>query len=232
MTDTPSKSEPLRQATGDSLPVIERTRRRILDEGAILCIRLNDGGSALEACRAAARGGLGVLEIALTTPGALDLIRTLSAEQDLLLGAGTVLSPADVRAVDEAGGRFVMSPVFDPAVVDEAHRRGLLAVPGTATPTEILAAHRHGALMVKVFPSGQLGGADYIRRVRGPLPEVALVPTSGPTSQTLADYLAAGAVAVGIGPEVVSDGFELAEVEAAARRIWSALSQAREARNF
>jgi 2-dehydro-3-deoxyphosphogluconate aldolase/(4S)-4-hydroxy-2-oxoglutarate aldolase len=111
--------------------------------------------------------------------------------------------------------------------VDEAHAHGLLAVPGAATAAEILAAWRHGARLVKVFPSGPLGGPAYLRAVRGPLPEVPLVPTSGPTAETLADYLAAGAVAVGVGGEVFPPGWTLASVEAAARRVHQALAAAR-----
>ena len=169
--------------------------------------------------RAAAAGGLRTLEITLTTPGALDVIRELVTDEDLLVGAGTALSADDVRAVHKAGGRFVMSPTFDPEVLDQARELGVLAVPGASTPTEILAAHRYGASLVKVFPSGALGGPEYLRRVRGPLPAISLVPTSGPTSETIADYLAAGAVAVGIGPEVVAEGRTLEEITAAAARV-------------
>ena len=120
-----------------------------------------------------------------------------------------------------------MSPVLDPAVVEEAHRLGLLAVPGAGSATEILAAHRLGARLVKVFPSGPLGGPDFLRKVRGPLPDIPLVPTSGPTIDTVAEYVAAGAVAVGVGSEIVPEGFTLAGVEAAARRMRAALDAAR-----
>jgi len=111
--------------------------------------------------------------------------------------------------------------------VHEAHRLGLLAVPGTATPTEILAAHRGGARLVKVFPSGALGGPEFLRAVRGPLPHVPLVPTSGPNAGNLHEYLAAGAVAVGVGREVFPPGFTLQSVEAASRRVREALDAAR-----
>jgi uncharacterized protein YunC (DUF1805 family) len=138
-----------------------------------------------------------------------------------------VLDPEDVRRVADTGARFVLSPVFDPEVVDEAHRLGLLAVPGASTPTEILRAHRHGARLVKVFPSGALGGPDYLRAVRGPLPEIPLVPTSGPTSESFAAWLDAGAAAVGVGAEVLPAGFTLDSVEAAARRVRAAFDTAR-----
>jgi 2-dehydro-3-deoxyphosphogluconate aldolase/(4S)-4-hydroxy-2-oxoglutarate aldolase len=138
-----------------------------------------------------------------------------------------VLDPPAVDAVAEAGGRFVMSPVFSPEVVRSAHRRGVLAVPGAATPTEILAARRAGASLVKVFPAGLLGGPDFLRTVRGPLPDVPLVPTSGPNVANVADYVAAGAVAVGMGREVFPPGFRLEDVEEAARRVRDAMDRAR-----
>lgn len=205
----------------------EKTLTDVLADGVFLCVRLGAGDDVLDACRAAIRGGLCTLEITLTTPGALECIETLSREDDAIVGAGTVLSTEDVKAVADAGGRFALSPVFDPEVVSAAHRLGLLAVPGTSTPTEILAAHRHGARLVKVFPAGALGGADYIRAVRGPLPNIPLVPTNGVTSDTLADYLDAGAVAVGIGAEVFPKGFTSSSVEQAARRVRSAMEKAR-----
>jgi len=206
---------------------IERTRDRVLADGVFLAVRLPDAAGVVDACRAAARGGLRVLEITLTTPGALDVIRELAGQEDLVTGAGTVLTVEEARAVAEAGGVFAMSPVFVPEMVDEIHRLGLLAVPGAASPTEILAAHRRGARLVKVFPAGPLGGPEFLRTVRGPLPDIPLVPTSGPTSDTIAEYVAAGAVAVGVGGEVFGKGFTLESVEAAARRLRAAMSAAR-----
>ncbi len=206
---------------------IERTAREVLADGVFLCVRLGSGVPLVEACRAAVRGGLSLLEITLTTPGAFRAIETMAKEDGVIAGGGTVLTPEDARRVAEAGGRFALSPVFDPGVVDEAHRLGLLAVPGTSTPTEILTAHRHGARLVKVFPAAALGGAAYIRAVRGPLPDIPLVPTNGITAETIADYVAAGAVAVGVGGEVFPPNFTLDHVEAASRRIRLAMDAAR-----
>ncbi len=206
---------------------IERAVRDVLADGVFLCVRLGTGAPLVEACRAAVRGGLSVLEITLTTPGALDAIAQLAHDENIVVGGGTVLTLDDARAVADAGGRFALSPVFDAGVVKEAHRLGLLAVPGTSTPTEILAAHTSGARMVKVFPAAALGGAAYLRAVRGPLPHVPLVPTNGITSETVAEYFAAGAVAVGVGGEVFPDGFTLAHVEQSARRIRTAVDRAR-----
>jgi 2-dehydro-3-deoxyphosphogluconate aldolase/(4S)-4-hydroxy-2-oxoglutarate aldolase len=204
---------------------IENTQQEILRDGVILCVRLGDGVNVLEACRAAIRGGLRVLEITLTTPGALDVISELGDEA--LVGAGTVLSTETVIAAASVGAQFVFSPTFDANVVDEATMNGVLAVPGATTPTEILRAHRHGARLVKVFPAGALGGPDYLRAIRGPLPDVAMIPTSGPTAETIPEYLAAGAIAVGVGAEVFHPGFTPESVEAAARRVRAAMDKAR-----
>lgn len=206
---------------------IERTVRDVLADGVFLCVRLGADTPLVEACSAAVRGGLKLLEITLTTPGAMDAITHFAQSGEAIAGAGTVLTVQDVRAVAHAGGRFVLSPVFDPEVVDEAHRLGLLAVPGTSTPTEILTAHRHGARLVKVFPAASLGGAAYIRALRGPLPGIPLVPTNGITADTILDYVEAGAVAVGVGGDVFSKDFTFDHIEEAARRIRHAMDTAR-----
>lgn len=204
---------------------IQETLDRILNEGVIVAVRLGPGAPLLDICEALASGGLSVLELTLTTPGALDAIAMLSTDDNLVVGAGTVLSREDVRNVAEVGGRFTFSPVFDPDVLDEAKNHGLLAVPGTSTPTEILNAHRYGARLVKVFPAGPLGGPAYLRVVRGPLPNIPLIPTSGPTADSLADYVGAGAVAVGVGGvELFAEGFTVSSVKAAARRIREAMN--------
>ncbi|MCA9751739.1 MAG: bifunctional 4-hydroxy-2-oxoglutarate aldolase/2-dehydro-3-deoxy-phosphogluconate aldolase [Gemmatimonadetes bacterium] len=205
---------------------IDATYRAVLADGVFLAVRLGAGAPLLDLCRAARRGGLPLLEITLTTPGALEAIRTLAADADALVGAGTVLTVDDVRAVAEAGARFAMSPVLDPAVVAEAHRLGMLAIPGGGSATEILAAHRAGAKLVKVFPSGPLGGPDFLRKIRGPLPHIPLVPTSGPAIETFADYVDAGAVAVGVGSEVFAPGFTPESVEGAAQRTRDAWRRA------
>lgn len=211
----------------DSPAPIRRTLLDCLDDGVFLAVRLPGDAPLVDACRAAARGGLKLLEITLTTPGALDAIRALSGERGLLVGAGTVLTVQSARDVAAAGARFAMSPVFDPAVIAETHRLGMLAIPGGGSATEILAAHRAGAHLVKVFPSGPLGGPEFLRKIRGPLPDIPLVPTSGPNAANLADYLAAGAVAVGVGSEVFAPGFTTESVEAAARRLREAMDRAR-----
>jgi len=206
---------------------IQSTLKDVLDDGVFLCVRMDNDHNIVDACKAAAAGGLRVLEITLTTPRALGVIEELAADDSLVVGAGTVLTPEDVRRASSAGARFVMSPVFDPGVVDEAHLLELLAVPGASTPKEILTAHRHGASLVKLFPSGALGGPAYLRSLRGPLPDVPLVPTSGPTADTIGEYVDAGAVAVGVGRDVFPAAFTLQYVEMASHKIRSAMDVAR-----
>jgi 2-dehydro-3-deoxyphosphogluconate aldolase/(4S)-4-hydroxy-2-oxoglutarate aldolase len=209
---------------------IESTLHEVLADGVFLAVRLDDGAAAADACRAAIRGGLRVIEMTLTTPGALETIRRLAAEGEGVIGAGTVLTVEDARRVAECGARFAMSPVTDEDVIAESHRLGMLAVPGAGSATEILRAHRAGARLVKVFPCGPLGGPELLRKIRGPLPHVPLVPTSGPSADTLADYVAAGATAVGVGSEVFAPGFTPASVEGASRRLRAAMDGARAAR--
>jgi 2-dehydro-3-deoxyphosphogluconate aldolase/(4S)-4-hydroxy-2-oxoglutarate aldolase len=211
-------------------PAIERTRDEVLEDGVILCARMNEGDAIVDACRAAIRGGLRVLEITLTTPGAFEAIGALAADGDAVVGAGTVLTVEQAREVKAAGGRFVLSPVFDPAVIAEAHRLEMLAVPGTASPTEILAAYHSGARLIKVFPIGALGGPTFLRAVRGPFPDIPLAATNGPTAESLGDYFAAGALTVGLGGEVFHEGYTLASIEAAARRVRQAVQTYRASR--
>ena len=204
---------------------IQQAADFLIEHGVIVAIRLGDGSALLDVCRALADGGIRVLELTLTTPGALDAIRELSGADDLLVGAGTVLTTDDVAAVAEAGGRFALSPVCNTQVLEAASAAGLLAIPGTSTPTEIQSAHEFGARFVKVFPSAPLGGAEYIRLVRGPLPNVPIIPTSGPTAETLGDYLDAGAVAVGVGGrELFPEGFTADSVKAAATKVTDAVT--------
>lgn len=206
----------------NSAHTIESTLHAIYDRGIILCVRLGPEIPVLDATRAAAAGGLTVIEMTLTTPGALEAIEMLAKEKHLLVGGGTILTARDVRSVADAGARFIMSPVFDTSVLDEAERHGILAIPGASTSTEIITAYRAGARVVKVFPAAQLGGPDFLKAVRGPLPHIPLIPTSGPTAETLADYFAAGASAVGVGGEVFHAGFSLESVNAAAKRVHDA----------
>ncbi|HEV2353620.1 MAG TPA: bifunctional 4-hydroxy-2-oxoglutarate aldolase/2-dehydro-3-deoxy-phosphogluconate aldolase [Puia sp.] len=155
-----------------------------------------------EIAAALAEGGIHLLEITLNSDGALDVIRRLAANaRGLTVGAGTVLTAAEAEAAIDAGARFILSPSLDADTITVTRKLGVVSIPGAFTPTEILAAHRAGADMVKVFPASV--GAHYIRDLRGPLPQVPLMPTGGINLQNIREFRAAGAAAFGVGSALV-----------------------------
>jgi 2-dehydro-3-deoxyphosphogluconate aldolase/(4S)-4-hydroxy-2-oxoglutarate aldolase len=178
---------------------------RIVDVGIVPVVRVASGEEAVAAADAVSAGGVPVVEITMTVPGAVRVIESLAGRADsgILVGAGSVLDAETARACILAGAEFVVSPVFDIETVALCRRYGKVVIPGAMTPTEILAAWQAGADLVKVFPCDSLGGPRHIRSVRGPLPQVALVPTGGVTLETAAEYLAAGASALGVGSDLV-----------------------------
>jgi 2-dehydro-3-deoxyphosphogluconate aldolase/(4S)-4-hydroxy-2-oxoglutarate aldolase len=186
--------------------------RRIADEAIVPVIRAATPDLALRAARAVLAGGISIFEITMTVPDAPAVIRALVRElgDRALVGAGTVLSATAAHQCVDAGAAFVVSPGLDPDTVVEAHARGVPAMPGALTPTEVIAAWNLGADLVKIFPVSAVGGPKYLRALRGPLPEVKLLPTGGITAANAAEYLAAGAVALGIGSELI-DPVALAE---------------------
>jgi len=186
--------------------------------GVVAVIRLRDAARLRAVVDALAAGGVRALEVTMTVPGAVALMRELSATLpgDVLLGAGTVTDAATARAVIDAGARFVVGPVFRKDVVHACHERDVPAIPGCFSPTEILNAHEAGADIVKVFPATMLG-PQFLKDVRAPLPHVKLMPTGGVTPANASDWIRAGAVAVGIGSALV-DG---ASVE---RSDWPTIS--------
>ncbi len=160
---------------------------------------------ALCAAEGIIAGGLPVIEVTLTIPDALAVIRELRARfgSGLMLGAGTVLGEAACTAAIDAGAEFIVSPAFEPAVIDVARRAGRAVVPGAMTPTEIYHASKSGAAAVKVFPGNALGGASYVRAIRGPFPDIPLIVTGGVNVSNTADFLKAGALAVGVGESIM-----------------------------
>ena len=168
--------------------------------GIVAVIRLKDPAKLRAVVDAIAAGGVRALEVTMTVPGAVGLIRDLAPTlpDGFLLGAGTVTDAATARAVIDAGASFVVSPVFRPEVIAACHERDVAAMPGCFSPTEILAAYESGADIVKVFPATALG-PQFIKDVRGPLPQVKLMPTGGVTLDNAGDWIRAGAVAVGAG---------------------------------
>jgi 2-dehydro-3-deoxyphosphogluconate aldolase/(4S)-4-hydroxy-2-oxoglutarate aldolase len=181
------------------------TVARIEQLGLVPVVRAPSAEVALRAARAVFAGGIDVLEITMTVPDALAVLRRLAAElgDRVVLGAGTVLDAEAARACIAAGAQFVVAPGLDLAVVRTAQELGKPVVPGALTPTEVITAWHAGADMVKVFPCSAVGGAAYIRALKAPLPQVKLLPTGGVDRDTAADYIRAGASALGIGAALV-----------------------------
>ena len=178
----------------------EDRRRRVVaaieHERISAIIRTKDQSLASDAMEAAVEGGFRMIEFTLTTPGALELIRTFSQRGELLVGAGTVMSTAQAREAVADGARFLVSPIVDPDVITEAAVLDVASIPGAYTPTEMEKAHRCGADFIKVFPAPS-GGVSFIEAVRGPLPHLRLFPTAGVTPENFLDFLKAGCAGVG-----------------------------------
>ena len=154
-------------------------------------IVIDDAKDAVEMARALVEGGLPCIEITMRTPAALDAIKRIAAElPEVIIGAGTVLTPANAREARAAGAQFMVSPGLNPAMVDYCNENGLPVFPGVATPTEIEAALRLGLSVLKVFPSEALGGVKYLKAIAGPFGNVEFLPSGGITAENLAGYLA------------------------------------------
>jgi 2-dehydro-3-deoxyphosphogluconate aldolase/(4S)-4-hydroxy-2-oxoglutarate aldolase len=200
--------------------------------GVVAVIRLKDPGNIRAVVDAMAEGGVRALEVTMTVPGAVDLIRTLAPTlpSGFLLGAGTVTDVATARAVIDAGACFVVGPVFRPDVIAACHERNVPAMPGCFSPTEILAAHECGADIVKVFPATMLG-PQFLKDVRAPLPQVKLMPTGGVTLDNAGEWIRAGAVAVGLGSALLDaaaiDSGRFDVIAANARRVVANVAAAR-----
>jgi 2-dehydro-3-deoxyphosphogluconate aldolase/(4S)-4-hydroxy-2-oxoglutarate aldolase len=177
---------------------------RIERERVVAVIRLADPNKLRAVIDALAAGGVRVFEVTMTVPRAIELIGQLAhgLPSELMLGAGTVIDPDTARCAIDAGARFVVSPVFRRAIIQTCHECDVPAMPGCFTPTEILDAWEAGADIVKVFPATALGPA-FIKDVRAPLPQLKLMPTGGVSIDNAADWLGAGAVAIGIGSALV-----------------------------
>lgn len=165
-------------------------------ERAIAIMRAGDQDTARHGMAAAIRGGIRVAEFTMTTPGVLELIAEASARDEVVAGAGTVLTVDEAREAVRAGARFLVSPVVDEAVISEAAALGCAMIPGCSTPTEMLRAHRAGAPLQKLFPAAA-GGPEAVRSILGPLPFLRIVPTNGVDVDNAGAYLEAGAFAVG-----------------------------------
>jgi 2-dehydro-3-deoxyphosphogluconate aldolase/(4S)-4-hydroxy-2-oxoglutarate aldolase len=178
---------------------------RMMSEGLIPVIRVSSAQEAVDVADAIKEGGVTLIEITMSVPGAIDTIKELTRKykDEIIMGAGTILDPETARAALLAGAQFIVTPTLNLDVIQLAHRYSAVVVPGAMTPTEILTAWNAGADMVKVFPAAQLGGPEYLKALRGPLPQILLVPTGGVNLQNAGAFIKAGATALGVGGELV-----------------------------
>src|SRR5262245_9932061 len=182
----------------------EEQLQQVLDSGIVAIVRSPDSGQLVEVARALADGGVSVIEITMTVPNALDVLKQVrqALGDRVLLGAGTVLDPETARAVILAGAEFIVTPTLNLDVIRVCQRYAKVATPGAFTPTEILTAWEAGADIVKVFPAEVLGPA-FFKAMRGPLPQIRLMPTGGVDLTTAASFLKAGACCLGVGSQLV-----------------------------
>jgi len=182
----------------------DEVRARIEELAIVPAIRAANADDALFAAEAVSRGGLPIAELTMTVPNANELIVHLIKEHPrMVVGAGTVLEIETARACLAAGAHFITSPGLDLEVIEFCVKAGITVIPGVMTSTEIMAAVKAGADFVKIFPCSQIGGVDYLRALKGPFPHVSFIASGGVNQQTAGKYLAAGAVAVGIGADLV-----------------------------
>jgi 2-dehydro-3-deoxyphosphogluconate aldolase / (4S)-4-hydroxy-2-oxoglutarate aldolase len=179
-------------------------RKRIEEVGLVPVIRASSPDEARFAADAIYEGGISVAEITMTVPGALDVISDLARNSPgVLIGAGTVLNADSARRCLEAGAQFLVSPGLHLKTVEHAVHHKVLIIAGALTPTEIMSAWEAGADFVKVFPCSNVGGPSYLRALKGPFPDIPLVPTGGVNLETAQEFLRAGAAALGVGGELI-----------------------------
>jgi 2-dehydro-3-deoxyphosphogluconate aldolase/(4S)-4-hydroxy-2-oxoglutarate aldolase len=212
---------------------IDEVLKKITAIGIIPVIRAASANEANQAVEAVCQGGIPVVEITMTVPDAPSVIRRVVEQQGdrVLVGAGTVLTAEQAKTCLDAGAEFLVSPGFSAEVLDVARQRGKLAIPGALTPSELMQAIAHGAKVVKIFPCGSVGGAKYLKSLKAPFPKVAMVPTGGVNAGNAKDYFAAGALALGIGADLVDlaalRAGDSAKVTAAAKDLVEAVRVAR-----
>lgn len=208
--------------------------RRIGEIGIIPVVRASSVEEANRAVEAICAGGIPAVEITMTVPNAVSVIRELvQAREDVLIGAGTVTNAAQAESCILAGAQFLVSPGLSTAVLAEAKNHSILAIPGALTPTELMTAQEHGASLLKIFPCGNVGGPKYLKSLKGPFPNAMLIPTGGVNAANAADFIAAGAFALGVGADLVDakalrEG-NLDKITNAARELVSAVASARAA---
>jgi 2-dehydro-3-deoxyphosphogluconate aldolase / (4S)-4-hydroxy-2-oxoglutarate aldolase len=185
------------------------TREKVLQQirkvALVPVLRATSADLAIKAAAAIEAGGVSLLEVTMTVPGAIDVISAVgkSSQGRVIVGAGTVLDSETARACIIAGANFIVSPTLNLHTIEVCRRYSVAVIPGALTPTEIVTAWQAGADIVKVFPCGSVGGPKYLAALKGPLPQIELVPTGGVSLANAAEFLAAGACALGVGSDLV-----------------------------
>jgi 2-dehydro-3-deoxyphosphogluconate aldolase / (4S)-4-hydroxy-2-oxoglutarate aldolase len=202
--------------------------KRIRDVGVIPVVRATTADEAIRAIDAIREGGISVLEITMTVPGAVGVIEQVTTRfgDDALVGAGTVLDAETAKACIASGARFIVSPALNFEVIAYCREQDVVVMPGALTPTEVVQAWNAGADFVKVFPAGAVGGPSYLKALKAPLPQIELVPTGGVSLKTAADFIKAGAAALGVGGELVQG--QSSEITERAKQFVEIVRQARE----
>jgi 2-dehydro-3-deoxyphosphogluconate aldolase/(4S)-4-hydroxy-2-oxoglutarate aldolase len=179
--------------------------KQIRETGVIPVVRASSADEAMRAIDAIREGGIAVLEITMTVPGAVSVIEKVAARygNDAVVGAGTVLDVEAATACISSGAQFIVSPSLNLETIEFCRGRDVAVLPGALTPTEVVQAWKAGADFVKVFPAGAVGGASYIKALKAPLPQIELVPTGGVSLKTAGDFIRAGAAALGVGADLV-----------------------------
>ena len=214
-----------------------RTKARVLEDltagGIVPVIRAESADTAVKIVEALVAGGIRTLEITMTVPDAIGAIKAVSDRfgSSVLLGAGTVTSRALAEGSLDAGAEFLVTPCVVPDVIAVAKERDVAVLPGAMTPTEVFTAWSAGGDIVKIFPASNVGGASYLKALKGPFPQIPLCPTGGVNLQTIGEFVKAGASAVGVGGELVSkaaiDAGDYGKITELAKQYVSALSAAR-----
>jgi len=211
----------------------QEVAKRIVEIGVVPVVRAASANQARQAAEAVCAGGIPIVEITMTVPGAVELIAQLTREvgSEVLVGAGTVLDAEAAQRCLDAGAQFLVSPGFDLETVKLANREQKLIMAGALTPTEVIAAWKAGSDFVKIFPCGAMGGASYLKALKGPLPQVPMVPTGGVNLKTAGEMIQAGAAALGVGGELVSAAAlksgNVKEITEAARQFISIVREAK-----
>ncbi len=214
---------------------IDEVIRRIEEVGIIPVVRAASVEEATRAVEAIGAGGIPIVEITMTVPNAVSVIREVAKQHGatVLVGAGTVVTAEQAESCLRAGAEFLVSPGLSLPVLSVARAAGKLAIPGALTPTELMNAHEHGARLVKIFPCGNVGGPKYLRSLKAPFPKAELIPTGGVNAANAADFIAAGAFALGVGADLVDAAAlregNLEKISAAAQELVQAVISARAA---